>query len=103
MSDKTKDDSNGADGPHDDGGHGDVLAEKKLLARRRFLTGGAAAGVVLGTVNRAHAIGASVCFSIKGQPVPTNVAGLSFGNLLDPDLPHSIGDRIDFVVDCFNP
>ncbi len=81
MSEETKNDSSSADGPRIDSGHGDVLAEKRRLARRRFLTGTAAAAAVLASGTRAHAIGASVCFS--GGPTPARFVGVSQGNVLD--------------------
>ena len=67
LSDQPKGDGNNTDGPREDSGHGDVLAEKKRLARRQILTGTAAAGAVLGSTSRARAIGVSVCLSVTGE------------------------------------
>ena len=63
MSEQPKGDGNNTDASRDDSSHGDVLAEKKRIARRQILTGAAAAGAVLGSTSRARAIGVSVCFS----------------------------------------
>lgn len=63
-------DSDNADLPYEDQIEGDVLAEKKRAARRRFLMGTAAAGAVLGTVSRANAVGVSVCISFTGMSAP---------------------------------
>ena len=67
VSQQPKGDGNNTDAPHNDSGHGDVLAEKKRLARRRILTGTAAAGAVLASASRAQAIGLSVCASFIGE------------------------------------
>lgn len=54
----------------------DSAEAKRLEARRRFLLGGATAAPILVTVNRAKAIGFSVCQSLRdknqdpGNPAP---------------------------------
>ena len=54
----------------------DAAEAKRLEARRRFLLGGATAAPILVTVNRAKAIGFSVCQSLRdknqdpGTPAP---------------------------------
>ena len=45
----------------------DSAEAKRLKARRRFLLGGATAAPILVTVNRAKAIGFSVCQSLRGK------------------------------------
>ncbi len=45
----------------------DSAEAKRLEARRRFLLGGATAAPILVTVNRAKAIGFSVCQSLRGK------------------------------------
>ncbi len=45
----------------------DSAEAKRLEARRRFLLGGATAAPIVVTVNRAKAIGFSVCQSLRGK------------------------------------
>ncbi len=45
----------------------DSAEAKRLEARRRFLLGGAAAIPILVTVNRAKAVGFSVCMSLRNK------------------------------------
>ena len=63
MSEQPKGDGNNTDASRDDSSHGDVLAEKKRIARRQILIGTAAVGAVLGSTSRARAQGLSVCLS----------------------------------------
>ena len=70
VSEQPKGDGNNTDAPRDNSGHGDVLAEKKRIARRQIMTGTAAAGAVLASTSRAQAVGVSVCFSIIGKDIP---------------------------------
>ena len=70
MSERPEGDNQNADAPCDQRGHGDVVAEKKRIARRQILMGTAAAGAVLGSTSRAHAIGVSVCASFLGKNIP---------------------------------
>lgn len=83
MNDEHKEDGDGTIAPLVESGTEDVLVEKKRLARRRILLGTAAAGAVLGTVNRAHAVGASVCFSNFGADLPGFLENISHGNWQD--------------------
>ena len=73
MTDQNKTGTDNAESRGSDAEEGDIVAEKKLLARRRILAGTAAAGAVLATVGRAHAqlVNVSQCISTTGiQDLP---------------------------------
>ena len=70
MSERPEGDDQNTDASRNQRDPGDVVAEKKRIARRQILTGTAAAGAILGSTSRAHAIGVSVCASFLGRQIP---------------------------------
>ena len=99
MDDEYREDGGGTETPLEESGPVDVLAENKRLARRRIIMGTAAAGAVLGSINRAHAVGVSACFSgldlPQGLAQQLNIRDFSHGNLQGkaPGLVQHFTDR----------
>ena len=87
VSEEPKGDGDSTDAPLDESGPGDVLAEKKRLARRRILLGTAGAGAILATVSRANAlVNVSACLSTLDFNLPAGLEGF-LGMSIDVDNP----------------
>ncbi len=78
----------------------DSAEAKRLEARRRFLLGGATAAPILVTVNRAKAIGFSVCQSLRGKgghgnPAPGSPTDFGGPSECEPGPASTTSDPID--------